>query len=161
MAELDVGQLLDWKHNQEQWIQACEPVMIQTVDGLSFDSLDGHDRFIEYVVQKALGKMPIPEEIQNLVRIDYRTSILYGESELAEDEARLEQARAQAAEAKLQQAEAEQAVFDANLEMHTSELEAKARMAGSMIGVKYGEPFYSARPLRVSDPFKVAPREFT
>ena len=40
-------------------------------------------------------------------------------------------------------------------------LEAKARMAGSMIGVKYGEPFYSARPLRVSDPFGVAPREFT
>jgi bacillithiol biosynthesis deacetylase BshB1 len=40
-------------------------------------------------------------------------------------------------------------------------LEAKARMAGSMIGVKYGEPFYSSRPLRVLDLFGIAPKEFT
>ena len=39
-------------------------------------------------------------------------------------------------------------------------LEAKARLVGSMIGVKYGEPFYSERPLRVIDPFVVTPKEF-
>ena len=39
-------------------------------------------------------------------------------------------------------------------------LEAKARMAGQMIGVKYGEPFYSHRPLHVADPLTVAPKEF-
>lgn len=39
-------------------------------------------------------------------------------------------------------------------------LESKARMAGIMIGVKYGEPFYSKRPLRIPDPVLIAPREF-
>jgi bacillithiol biosynthesis deacetylase BshB1 len=39
-------------------------------------------------------------------------------------------------------------------------LEIKARMAGIMIGVKYGEPFYSERPLRILDPLMVAPKEF-
>jgi len=39
-------------------------------------------------------------------------------------------------------------------------LEAKARMAGTMIGVRYGEPFYSFRPLHVLDPLGVAPRTF-
>ncbi len=39
-------------------------------------------------------------------------------------------------------------------------LEAKARMAGIMIGVKYGEPFYSKRPLRIPDPIGIAPKEF-
>jgi LmbE family N-acetylglucosaminyl deacetylase len=39
-------------------------------------------------------------------------------------------------------------------------LEAKARMAGLMIGVRYGEPFYSHRPLNVADPLTVAAKEF-
>lgn len=39
-------------------------------------------------------------------------------------------------------------------------LESKARMAGVMIGVKYGEPFYMDQPLRVEDPFFVIPEEF-
>ena len=40
-------------------------------------------------------------------------------------------------------------------------LEAKARMAGIMIGAKYGEPFYCDRPLRIMDPVAASPREFT
>jgi len=39
-------------------------------------------------------------------------------------------------------------------------IEAKSRLAGGMIGVKYGEPFYSDRPLSVHDPFIIAPKEF-
>lgn len=39
-------------------------------------------------------------------------------------------------------------------------IDAKCRLAGGMIGVKYGEPFYSHRPLRVTDPLSVAPKEF-
>jgi bacillithiol biosynthesis deacetylase BshB1 len=39
-------------------------------------------------------------------------------------------------------------------------IEAKCRLAGGMIGAKYGEPFYTHRPLRVTDPFLVAPKEF-
>lgn len=39
-------------------------------------------------------------------------------------------------------------------------LEAKARMAGIMIGARYGEPFYTDRPLRIMDPVAVSPREF-
>jgi len=38
-------------------------------------------------------------------------------------------------------------------------LEIKARMAGVMIGVKYGEPFYSEKPLAILDPLMVAPKE--
>lgn len=39
-------------------------------------------------------------------------------------------------------------------------IEAKSRMAGGMIGVKYGEPFYTDRPLRILDPLVIAPKEF-
>lgn len=39
-------------------------------------------------------------------------------------------------------------------------LETKARMAGNMIGVRYGEPFYSKRPLRIPDPVEIAPEAF-
>jgi bacillithiol biosynthesis deacetylase BshB1 len=39
-------------------------------------------------------------------------------------------------------------------------VEAKARLTGIMIGVKYGEPFYSERPLRILDPVAVSPKEF-
>ncbi|MCK4835329.1 MAG: bacillithiol biosynthesis deacetylase BshB1 [Candidatus Aminicenantes bacterium] len=39
-------------------------------------------------------------------------------------------------------------------------IEAKARLAGSMIGVRYGEPFYSDRPLRILDPVAISSKEF-
>lgn len=40
-------------------------------------------------------------------------------------------------------------------------IEAKARLAGSMIGVRYGEPFYSDRPLKILDPVAISSKEFT
>lgn len=39
-------------------------------------------------------------------------------------------------------------------------IDAKCRVAGGMIGAKYGEPFYSHRPLMVTDPLLVVPKEF-
>lgn len=39
-------------------------------------------------------------------------------------------------------------------------LEARACMAGAMIGVNYGEPFFSDRPPRLEDPLKAFLREF-
>jgi hypothetical protein len=52
-------------------------VMIRTTDGTTFDSQRGYDSFVQYVTLKALSKMPLPEEIERDVRIDYRTSTLW------------------------------------------------------------------------------------
>jgi hypothetical protein len=104
-------------------------VMVQTVGGKSFDSLEDHDAFIEYVVQRALAKMPLPEEIENLVCIDYRTSILYTESELAAEQAAVAEAKAAEAEAREREAEAKQKAYQHQLDEWTAENEAKAKIA--------------------------------
>jgi LmbE family N-acetylglucosaminyl deacetylase len=38
-------------------------------------------------------------------------------------------------------------------------LEARARMAGALIGAKYGEPFYSENPPRIDDPIQAFRRK--
>jgi len=96
-------------------------VMIRTTDGTTFDSERGYDSFVEYVVQKALGKMPLKEEIERYVRIDYRTSILYGEHEVAQDAAALAKARAEEAEARARQQQAQ-------LDQQTAEAKAQAEI---------------------------------
>jgi hypothetical protein len=96
-------------------------VMIRTTDGTTFDSERGYDSFVEYVVQKALGKMPLKEEIERYVRIDYRTSILYGEHEVAQDAAALAKARAEEAAARARQQQAQ-------LDQQTAEAKAQAEI---------------------------------
>jgi len=103
-------------------------VMIRTTDGISFDSRDGYNDFIAYVVQKALGKMPLSEEIERDVRIDYRTSILYGEHEFAQDQAALVQARAEEAEAVEREAGARYRKRQAEIDAWTATSKAQAEI---------------------------------
>jgi len=60
--------------------------VIVTTDKLAFPA-DDPEAFVEYVVQRALGKVPLESEIRELVRIDYKTSVLYTDSEIAQEQA--------------------------------------------------------------------------
>jgi len=102
--------------------------MIVTTDQTEFGPGE-EPKFVEYVVQKALGRMPLPDEIRDGVRIDYKTSILYSEAEIAADQAALEQAEAEYAQARLQHAQTEQAVFDVHLQEREAESQSQARIA--------------------------------
>jgi len=98
-----------------------DTVVIRTTSGATFEAPKDYNRFIEYVVQKALSKMPLPEEIESGVRIDYRTSILYSESEVEAEVAAVAKAEAELAKAKAEQEKA-------NLELWTAEQEARAKV---------------------------------
>jgi len=102
--------------------------MIVTTDHTEFGPGE-EGRFVEYVVQKALGRMPLPDEIRDSVRIDYKTSILYSEAEIAADQAALEQAEAERAQAQLAHAEAAQAAFEIELQEREAESQAQARLS--------------------------------
>lgn len=105
-----------------------DEVMIVTQDHAPFSSKTGHDRFIEYVVQRALAKMPLPEEIQAMVKIDYSTSILYGESEVATEEAAIATAQAAQAEANALKVKADHEVWEVQHEEELLELSEKAKI---------------------------------
>jgi len=101
--------------------------MIITTDHTEFGPND-RDRFVEYVVQKALGRMPLPDEIRDGVSIDYKTSILYSESEIVADQAALESAAAERSQAQLERARMEQARFEIEMEEREVEREAEVRV---------------------------------
>lgn len=103
-------------------------VIIYTTEGNGFDSLDDFDRFVEHVVQKALGQMPLAEEIARNVRIDYRTSILYGEHEVAQDQATFAKARAEEKEAIEREADAWASKRLVELEVRKTEEKAQAEI---------------------------------
>ena len=102
-----------------------DKVVIVTTDGLSFED---KARFVEYVVQRALSKMPLPEEIEAVVRIDYRTSILYTEGEIEAENAAIAAARAVQAQAYAEEAEARQAAYEARLQERIAKSEAEAKI---------------------------------
>jgi len=116
-----------WKAMLAQYAPGDE-VMIVTQDHTPFSSKTGHDRFIEYVVQKALSKMPLPEEIQAQVKIDYSTSILYGEHEVAAEDAALAQAKASKAEADQAAYEAQHQLWQMQHEEEILELTQEAKI---------------------------------
>lgn len=101
--------------------------VVVTKEGKEFLSTD-RNGFVEYIVQRALGKMPLPDEIKAGVQIDYKTSILYSEAEIEAEESALEQALAQQAQARLQRAQAQQALFEIDLERRAAEQRAQARI---------------------------------
>lgn len=103
-------------------------VMIQTTDGVAFDSTTDHDRFIEYVVQRALAKMPLREEITAGVRIDYKTTILYSDAEVAAEAMVAAQARSEEAEAERRRAEAQHQQFRLRLAQREEERQSEARI---------------------------------
>jgi hypothetical protein len=89
-----------------------DEVMIVTNDGPVFNSRYDHNYFVKYLTQKALGKMPVREEIASLVRIDYTTSILYDDTELLAQDAQREALNVDIARSKVEQAEAEHQVWE-------------------------------------------------
>jgi hypothetical protein len=103
-----------WKGLLGQYAPGDE-VMIATANGPAFNSRTEHDRFIEYLVQKGLGRMPTPEEIESLVRIDYTTSVLYADSEVMAEDVAQAALQAQMAEEQAKQAEAEHEVWEMQL----------------------------------------------
>jgi len=104
-----------------------ETVVIITTTGAQFTE---QASFVEYVVQRALGKMPLPEEIESKVRIDYRTSILYTGSELEQEAAEFAQARAEKAQARQLEAKATQVAFEVETETRIAKSQADAKIAG-------------------------------
>jgi len=102
-----------------------DKVVIVTTDGQAFED---RDRFIEYVVQRALSKMPLPGEIDATLRIDYRTSILASADEVEAESAAIAQARAAVAEAHARQAEAHRAEHQAELQVWVQKSEAEAQI---------------------------------
>ena len=117
-----------WKDMLAQYSPG-DRVVIVTTDHFEFDSQADRDRFIEYVVQRALGKMPLPEEIEQDIRIDYKTSILYGDSEMAADDAALEKAKAEVAKLQAEEAEAQNRAFDAESAKRLAQVQEEARIA--------------------------------
>jgi hypothetical protein len=105
-----------------------DKVVILTDDRAEF-TLEQKDRFVEWVVQKALSKMPLPRELEHGIYIEYQTSILYSDAELAADEAALEQAKSEAARARAAAAEASRRVFDVESQKRYEEAQRKARIA--------------------------------
>jgi len=89
-----------------------DEVMIVTDDGPVFNSRFDHNLFIEWLVQKALGKMPLREEIKSLVRIDYTTSILYDDTEILAQDAEMEAMNADIARSRAKQALADHEVWE-------------------------------------------------
>ncbi len=56
-----------------------------------------HDGFVDYIVNQALSQVPTPEQILNKLRFDYTTALVYGEEDVAADEAAAANIRAQVA----------------------------------------------------------------
>jgi hypothetical protein len=54
-----------------------------------------HDGFVDYVVQQAISQIPSVVDILNKLRFDYNTALLYGQEDIAADEAAAEGIRAQ------------------------------------------------------------------
>jgi hypothetical protein len=73
-------------------------VMI-VVDKMEAFSHDEKDRFVEYIVSKAMARTPTPADISLGVWLDYRTAILYTEREVMEELAAEEIAKAEIAKA--------------------------------------------------------------
>lgn len=57
-------------------------------------SLD-HDAFVDYIVAQAMSQVPTPEQIMNKLSFDYTTALVYGEEDIAADEAAAANIRAQ------------------------------------------------------------------
>lgn len=126
--------------------------VIVTADGGHFDLYE-RNRFVEYVTQKALGKMPLPGEIEAQVRIDYRTSILYGEAELEEDAAAYEKAHAEAEAARLEAEHTQHKIWDLADQKAHKENERKARIAA----IKHAEMEHAREQLaRMGSPLQAA-----
>jgi hypothetical protein len=102
-------------------------VVVLTKDGYKFER-GQLEEFTRFIVDRALAKMPTPEEIESQVRIDYQTAILFSTSEIAAEQAALAQAQAAQAQAQLAQAEAAQAEFELTLEQHSAEQKAQAEI---------------------------------
>jgi len=115
-----------WSDLRAQFSDPASGVIV-TMDHKEFQPGD-RDAFVEYIVQRALGKMPLPEEIEAGVKIDYKTSILYSEAEIAVEQAALEQAQAQRAQAHLERTEARQAEFELELDRRVEQGKAQARV---------------------------------
>ena len=99
-----------------------EEVMVLIHKGPVFARKD-KELFVDYIVQQALSKMPLREEIVNGIRIAYRTSILYGEAELLEEEAVKAQAeKAEAQTVLSSQAAKIEAIKQAELEHARAQL---------------------------------------
>lgn len=105
-----------------------DDVVILTDDHAEFTLAD-EDRFVEWIVQKALSKMPLKEELQGGIYVEYKTSILYSDSELAADEAALERAKAEAARARAEAAEAARHIFDLESQEELTRLQQEAKVA--------------------------------
>jgi hypothetical protein len=58
-----------------------------------------HDEFIELVMDSALNGFPSTEKIENELYADYKTALVYGEQDVARDQAEAERIRKEAAEA--------------------------------------------------------------
>lgn len=56
-----------------------------------------HDAFVDYIVSQALSQVPTPDQILNKLRFDYTTALVYGEEDVASDEAAAANIRAQVA----------------------------------------------------------------
>ncbi len=121
-----------WKGLTGQYAPG-DRVMIRTPSGQIFDSLNDHDRFVEFVVQSALSKMPLPDEIAYGVHFDYRTSILYSDAEIAAEEAVIAAAHSAKAEAQAKEIEVAHANLITNAQVEAfkqAELEhARKRLA--------------------------------
>lgn len=67
------------------------------------------EAFVDHIVDRALAKMPTPQEIEAEVQIDYPTAILFSPAEVGAELAAVEQAQAEQAEANQATYEAERA----------------------------------------------------
>lgn len=57
-------------------------------------SLD-HEGFVSYIVSKVISQIPTVEDISEKLKFDYTTALIYGEEDIAADEAAAENIRAQ------------------------------------------------------------------
>lgn len=55
----------------------------------------GHDEFIDYIVSNAIAQVPTPEDIRSKIKFDYTTALVYGEQDIAADQAAAENIRLQ------------------------------------------------------------------
>lgn len=103
-----------------------EDFVILTTSGVKFERWQ-RDAFVDYVVARAIGKMPGVESIRQ-TRIDYKTSILYAESEITAEQAAATEARARLAEAQRIEAEAEVALIDIESQRRLAAATERARI---------------------------------
>ena len=62
---------------------------IQVVDRTNHQmrALD-HEQFVSYIVEMTVGQVPTSEDIETKLRYDYTTALIYGEQDIAADQAR-------------------------------------------------------------------------